>query len=310
MARAVSVIMAAGVLFCLCGLAASLSGLALTGPDQSFTIPKGGSKTSYLRIWNEGDQTASVRILVNGSAAPMITPSSTTIQLAPGESRVIDLTYRVPADQPSGLFQGTIEILTGGTLATSLVRPVMVMVTGSGETTNLLLDRGLNLVSWPGPDRTFAEAFASAPGVRRVWRRTSSGSYVSASYYEGAGWWSADASFTYLRHGEAYFIECSAPCEVAVARSSESRVIQLKKGLNLVGWVGAATPISQAFPQTGSYHPISKIWRRSSAGEYKAVQYFPEQGLWWSSDSSFTSLQPNAAYFIECDQDASFTVMG
>ncbi len=292
-------------------LVACLGGIALTGPDQSFTIQQGATKTSYLRIFNEGAQTTEVGLRVTGQVVDILTISTTALQLGPGASAVVELSYRVASGHDTGLFEGSIEALSGGPLAAGVIWPVSIWVISAGpqDQNRLSLGTGLNLVSWPGSEKTFAEAFSSKP-VSRVWKRSSSGSYVSAAYYPGVGWWSPDAGFTGIRCGEAYFIECSSPCEVIVDSAGTGRTLNLVKGTNLIGWVGSEMPLSVAFPQSSSNHPVYKIWRRDPYGGYKAAQYHPEQASWWSSDPSFTTLEPMKAYFVECTQDAVFNIPG
>jgi len=292
--------------------AISLSGIALTGPDQSFTISRGATKHSYLRVWNQGSDPVVITIEASGAAAAVLTISDPTLNLEPGQDAVVDLTYTVPADFPTGKCEGSVEARTGGTISASLLRPISLWITEASlsDSISVSLEKGLNLVSWSGQDLSFEEAFPSHQGIERVWRRTGSGDYIFARYYAGSGWWSSDPSFTGLRCGEAYFIECSGPYQMEMPRHEGTRVLDLKAGTNLVGWAGVTMPVEVAFPQSQSYHPITKIWRRNPDGSYSAIQFFPDQGIWWSADQGFTSLEAGRAYFVECREDVSLEVAG
>lgn len=283
------------------GLGLSLSGLAVTGPDQSFTIPAGGSESSYLTVWNEGDGTATIDVSAHGDVSGLVDLGPGSVQLGPGASTTITVTYSVSSGQPAGLCEGWLEASTGeGMIATSVSRPVRLWVTsGDGSEVTLELNGGLNLISWPSATATFEEAFGSNSGVERVWRRTSSGDYVSASYYPGSGWWSADSGFTCLETACGYFVECSGPIQVQVSDSVQPADLELESGTNLVGWVWDPMPVEVAILQSPSYHPVSKIWRRNPDGSYTSIQFFPDQGIWWSSDSDFTGLETGRAYFFE-----------
>ena len=306
------------IIFALAGICslgvfvASLSGLAVSGPDQSFTISQGGTKTSYIRIWNEGTEAAEISVQAGGSAADIMTINDPSLQLGPGESAVVDLIYSIPGNHPTGLCEGYVEAMTtGGTVGTSVLRPVSIWVTSGGsDQVTLSLNAGLNLVSWSGDDMPLGDALGSGQDIDRVWMRTDSGHYVFASWYDGQGWWSADSEFTGLKRGGAYFVECSSSCVVELTRAGGTHVLELKSGTNLVGWTGETLPVDEALPQSPSYHPVSKVWRRNADGSYSAVQYFPEEGIWWSADASFDSLELGRAYFVECDQDATFTIPG
>ncbi len=307
--------LAAALLLSLGAAVVALTGLALTGPEQSFTIPQGEYRDSYLRIWNEGDQNALIHVSAQGPASSFATLSEQDSILGAGQSRIVNIRYRVPSETSTGLYEGTFEAWTGDVIATSVHRAISVWVTGgtgggSPGTSNLVLDKGLNLISWPGVDSTLQDVLGSGDGISKVWRRTNSGDYVFASYYPGQGWWSSDPTFTHLRRGEAYFIECSAPCEMTVPLATGSVVLELKRGTNLAGWPGDTMPVDVGLRQSSSYHPITKIWRRNSGGSYSAIQFFPQEATWWSSDSSFTTLENGRAYFIECSEDASFQVPG
>jgi hypothetical protein len=309
--RSLSLILGTTALLSLAAVLA-LSGLAVTGPDQSFTVPQGQYRDSYLRIWNEGDQRAQIRLSAEGPASSFTLISSTTFYLDPGKERVVDLRYQVPIGTATGKYEGVIEARTEGVIVASVQRPISIWVTqaGSPDASNLDLQVGLNLVSWPGDDVTLFQALGSGNGISKVWRRKASGDYVFASYYQGQGWWCSDSSFTHLRRGEAYFIECTSPCQISVDPAAGPMTLDLEKGTNLVGWPGSTMPVDLALPQSSSHHPVTKVWRRNGDGSYSSTQFFPQEETWWSSDSSFTSLENGRAYFVECDQDASFVIPG
>jgi hypothetical protein len=294
-------------------LVVSLSGVAVTGPEQSFAIPSGGSRTSYIRVWNEGSSTATITVTASGAIGDWVSVSPPSFQLGSGQSRKVDLIYNVPSGYQTGSYQGTIEArTTDGSMSTSIQRPVSIWVSGSGGsgTTTISLSSGLNLVSWVGVDTPLDQALGTGQGIDRVWKRSSSNNYIFACYYEGTGWWCADEGFTQLKWGEAYFIECSSPRELVMPLSQGPGTLNLDEGTNLVGWTGQTVPVSVAFPQSSLNHPVAKIWRRNPSGDYTSTQYFPSEDSWWSSDSSFTSLENGRAYFIECTEPASFPIPG
>jgi hypothetical protein len=72
------------------------------------------------------------------------------------------------------------------------------------------LEKGLNLVGWVDDFCPFDELSERDPAglLVRVWSRSQSGSYSSATYYPVLDlWWSADDRLTGLETGKAYFIE-------------------------------------------------------------------------------------------------------
>ena len=286
------------------------SGIAVTGPDQSFVLQEGQSLTSYVRILNRDESAVTVHVTISEELRDLVSASADLLQIDPGEGEKLLLSYSVPAGKPAGQYEGWIELWTSsGNLAVSISRPVHIQVTSSSGVT-IRLQKGLNLICWPGPDMPLDDFLASHRSVKRVLKRTPDGGYVSATYYDGSGWWSSDPSFTSLKHGEAYFVESNEDVDLeSPSASPGSQTITVHKGLNLIGWIAAPMEFNDAFHQNSTFHPIRKIWRKASGG-YVSAEYFPSQQVWWSADPSFTQLETGEAYFLECDGEGTFVVNG
>ena len=285
------------------------SGIAVTGPDQSFVLQQGQTWSSYIRILNCDTSPVEAKVTISQEVADLVTVAADDILIGPGEDQKVSLVYGIPAGFPAGDYEGWIEVSTvSGNLQISVSRVIRVQVTSSSTEVVIHLQKGLNLVCWPGPDTSLDKFFASYRSVRRVWRREDDGRYVSASSYGEAGWWSPDARFTSLRHGEAYFFESTQREDIESERSTEqSRTIFLHKGLNLIGWVGPPASFQDAFPQNSTFHPIRKIWKKTENG-YVCAEYFPTENTWWSADPSFTELETGEAYFAECGEEGTFVI--
>jgi len=282
------------------------SGIAVTGPDQSFVLQEGQTLTSFIRILNRDGSMVTVHVTISEELRELVSASVDLLQVDPGEGEKLLLSYSVPPGKPAGQYEGLIELWTSsGNLAVSISRPIHIQVTSSSGVT-IRLQKGLNLICWPASDILLDEFFASHRSVKRIWRRTPDGGYVSATYYEGSGWWSSDPSFTSLKHGEAYFVETTDDVDVEVPSVSvESQTITVHKGLNLIGWIGAPMEFDEVFRQNSTFHPVRKIWRKASGG-YVSAQYFPSRQVWWSADPSFTRLERGEAYFLECEGEGTF----
>jgi len=81
-----------------------------------------------------------------------------------------------------------------------------------------------------------------------------------------------------------------------VSGHQETVVLSLRKGLNLVAWVGPDSLIEDVF---GSDQRVLRIWKRSPKGTYVCATNYPDSG-WWSADPEFTELKHGEPYFVEC----------
>ncbi len=297
---------------CMFVLVAGLSGLGLSGPEQRFAIPPGGSETSYLRVWNDGPSYLQVSLMIAGNASGFVQLSTKSIALQPGTSSRVELLYSVPTAAAGGRYSGEIIVQAGDQLQAVPARDILVIVGVSSSSIRMELDRGLNLLCWPGEETTFQEAFQDHPEIFKVWAREQSGEYSVSTRYQDRGlWWSPDAGFELLRTGHAYFLECSSPVEILVEKAAPiQRELELRKGINLVGWTGPTTPVADAFSQSPNHSPIRKIWRKNQDGSYSSMEYFASVDTWWSPDSGFACLDQGRAYFIEAVQDCVWTVVG
>jgi hypothetical protein len=284
-------ILAAGIL---------ATGIGLTGPDQIFQITQGGSLRSHAWLWNEGSSAEDFRVSVEGDISGILTASPIQLTIPAGGSSLITLGYRVPADLATGTHTGELRVIGGDQIATSIARNVAITVTPGSEEDGLQLRTGLNLVGWLGRDCTLAEGLGQGTGPRKVWRRNPDGTYAQAEYYEAAGvWWSADSTFSGLRYGEAYFVECGSDCVLAYQEYSGPKDIYLLPGTNLIVWRAQTLPFSTAFPQDGDTYSVTKVWHRTPVGEYESAQYYPSVEVWWSQNPDFSALVKGGAYFVE-----------
>jgi hypothetical protein len=167
------------------------------------------------------------------------------------------------------------------------------------------LEKGLNLIGWLGPDQSFSEAFRTAPGITKVWRRNDGGTYSYASFISGEKmWWSPDGGFTGLDYGGAYFVECSSS-NTLIAEAGSGPTGSLSPTNNLLVWRTHSKPLSEGFTQDSGLSDIRKIWHRNDSGGYSFAEYYPSVDLWWSPDPRFTHLERGEAYFVETASNES-----
>ncbi len=275
------------------------AGIGLSGPDQVLEMEQGKSGSSYVVVWNAGDSTDAYRASIYGNITAISTVQPQAFTLDPSGSRTLTILYAVPADQQPGTYAGRLVISSDDQLSSSVSKTMTVKVK-QGARLEVRLKAGTNLIGWVGADLSFGEALGNGRGPTKVWRRNTDGSYVSAQYYSSTGvWWSADGTFTGLRYGAAYFVECQSDCVLTIQPRIGPTDLYLEAGTNLIVWKSTAKPFAEAFPQSPANCPVRKVWRRTVSGEYEYAEYYPSVSSWWSPDPSFVGVEKGGAYFVE-----------
>jgi len=122
--RILSIVIIASILVMVPG-ATGEPGLGSSGPLQVFSGQTGRNITSYIRVYNEGNETGIYRVSMEGNASEITTLSDEYFNLTPGDTRRVSITYAAPGVESN--YTGTILLSLEGTQIVPTVRKEVVV---------------------------------------------------------------------------------------------------------------------------------------------------------------------------------------
>lgn len=177
---------------------------------------------------------------------------------------------------------------------------------------DLALRTGMNLVSLPliPENNTLSRVLhqnATFYPITQVFDRQSNGQYRIATFYTNNPpdyWWSSDSTFTNLSMDKGYWFKVSQNYNLTIVGSvpSSNRSITLTNGMNLMGWSTVRTAkFWTAISQNVSSYNVTQIFDRQSNGQYRIATFYTNNppNYWWSSDSTFDSMEPGKGYWFK-----------
>ncbi len=107
-------------------------GVGVSGPDQVFSLTPGSNLSSYLRVYNTGDEVTTYSVKVEGNVSRFLSPESDSIVIDPGENQKLELTYRTKHDDLPGEYTGSFLVSIGGQqVSPGVSKRVRIIIAGT-----------------------------------------------------------------------------------------------------------------------------------------------------------------------------------
>ncbi len=108
-------------------------GVGVSGPDQAFTLTQGSQQESYVRIYNTGDEQSSYTISISGNASTFVEAEVTEISLDPDQNAKVALSYKIPRNQPPGVYWGSLMVsILGQQISPGVSKELSIVVVQAG----------------------------------------------------------------------------------------------------------------------------------------------------------------------------------
>ncbi len=105
-------------------------GVGVSGPDQILSMHPGETTTSYVRIYNTGDEPTTYLISISGNASGIVAPESGEITIQPDQNARVVLNYTIPSVRISGTYSGSLLVsIEGQQISPGVSKDITVTVT-------------------------------------------------------------------------------------------------------------------------------------------------------------------------------------